>query len=269
MLSENSMSQKSHNKPEGNTKTSGSRNQLYNWIFVIPREECDASQLSQLLHSFPCKKFTYQLERSESGYEHWQGFFSLKTKEYFNTVKNMFPNTTHIEGAKNIFKADNYSKKIETRIEGPYNEKSVFLECLKFEQLYKWQKNILNICSEKPSGRTINWYWSEQGNLGKSSFCKYLVINHNAFFAGDGKKGDIYHAFKADTKIILFDVPRYYKDHFNYGTLEGLCNGLIFSGKYDSSMKIFNPVHIFVFCNFPPDTSSMSEDRWNIVNLDI
>jgi len=50
----------------------------------------------------------------------------------------------------------------------------------------------------------------------------------------------------------------------NYGAIEQVKNGLVFSGKYESSMLIFNPPHVVIFANDTPDESMYSNDRWHI-----
>ena len=100
-------SQKSQEKEGGNTRTPSSKNQLFLWMITLPAKEESASQLSQELHTF-CKKFVFQKEKGEqTGYEHWQIYISLKQKEYFGTVKNLFPSAAHIEPVKDGWKAAN------------------------------------------------------------------------------------------------------------------------------------------------------------------
>jgi len=182
-------SQLSQVKPGGNTKTPGPKYQMYCWFFTLPMEECSASQLSQQLKGF-CKKFTFSGEKAPTtGYLHWQGCFSLKTKEYFQTVKNMFPNSIHLEPTKNVFAANNYCKKLETHVEGPYDENSVFLKLI--EDLYPWQKKVRDLCLEEPDDRHVYWFWEPVGCKGKTQFCKYMAAKHGASILSNGAMKDI------------------------------------------------------------------------------
>ena len=68
-------------------------------------------------------------------------------------------------------------------------------------------------------------------------------------------------------KIVLLDIPRSAEGYINYGVLEQLKNGLLYSGKYEGGKCLFDDVHVVVFANFMPDRSQFSEDRWNIIEL--
>jgi len=258
------MSQKSQLEPEGNTKTLRPLYQLYRWFFTLRYEDITASQLSQDLKEIS-KSFLFSGEIGKDGYKHWQGCFSLKNKEYFNTIKNYFPNSIHLEPCMNWYKAKNYCKKEETHLEGPYDENYIFLETI--TNLYPWQEEIRNICLSKPDNRSIYWIWEDIGNTGKTSFCKYMAIKHNATVLGNGAFKDIAMCLPNNPEIVLFNLTRDLECRVNYSALEAIKDGLIFSSKYESKMKIFNPPHVFVFANFEPRVESMSLDRWKIIRI--
>lgn len=255
------MSNLSQAEPVGNTKTTG---QLYRWCFTLPYEECTASQLSQLLKGF-CKEFYYQAESGkETNYKHWQGCFSLILKERFSTVKNHFPCSIHIEGCKHWWKSVSYCNKSETRIEGPYDHTSKFINLP--TELLDWQKMAKNTLLEDKSDRTIHWFVDEKGAKGKTTFCKYMAIKHGAIVLNNAKTADLAYAID-NPEIVLFNLTRTNEGHINYGALESIKDGLIFSSKYESGMKIFNSPVVAVFANFEPDYESMSKDRWNVIKL--
>lgn len=258
------MSQKSQAEPGGNTKPPDS-NQLYRWIITMKKsEEETASQLSQELKVF-CKNFTFQLEKGEGGFVHWQIYISLKDKQRFSTVKNLFPAVAHIEPCRDGWKAEAYCRKNDTREEGPWTEKSTFLKTI--EKLYPWQKDVEKACKEEPDGRTINWYWEESGNVGKTAFCKYMAIKHKATILGNGAFKDIAHCIGDEPKIVMFNITRDLEERFNYSAVEAIKDGLIFSGKYESQTKIFNCPHVYIFSNFEPRLSAMSLDRWKVMKI--
>lgn len=247
--------------PKGNTNTFGNNNAVYRWFFTLKYEEMELCQLFQILDEIS-KEFYFSGELSKEGYKHWQGCFSLITKERFSTVKNHFPNTIHLEQCLNWFKSIKYCSKADTHIEGPYNKNSVFIETIK--DLWEWQETIKNECLVKPDNRTINWIYDKKGNQGKTEFCIYMDVKYNAHVMANGATRDLAHALPKDPKIVLLDFCRSNEEKINYGVIEGIKNGYIFSGKYDSKNKKFPKPHLYVFANFLPDRNKLSEDRWRV-----
>lgn len=259
------MSQPSQEKPAGNTKTAGPVYQQYCWFITLPAEETTASQLSQHLKGF-CKKFTFQKERGEGGFEHWQIEVSLRHKEYFQTFKNILGfNKAHIEATQDYFAAKNYCSKKESRIEGPYNEKSVFLNTI--EDLYPWQQDMTRRCLEEPDDRKIVWIYNPEGNAGKTQWAKYMAIKHNATVLNNGAFKDLAQAIPDDPKIVIFNIPRSVEEAVNYGAIECIKDGIIFSAKYESRTKIFNSPHVIILANFHPRVEEMTIDRWEIITI--
>lgn len=131
----------------------------------------------------------------------------------------------------------------------------------------KFQQDILNIIETEPNGRTINWICDPEGGKGKTRLCKYLYLNKNGFYASGGKNNDIFHSYNNE-ELIMIDIPRCNEDFINYGAIEKLKDGIIFSGKYNSGTKMrLNECHLFVFANCMPEMHKMSLDRWNIINI--
>ncbi len=131
----------------------------------------------------------------------------------------------------------------------------------------------MDIIKEPPDDRTIYWFWEEVGNVGKSAFCKYLHVHHEAT-TSSGKSKDMFHGItKYDEnmgyppEIILIDVPRSNLEFVNYTAIEAIKNGYFFSGKYESAEFCMNPPHIFIFANVKPKMHCMSLDRWHIEEI--
>lgn len=261
------MSQTSQEKPTGNTKIPSShqhQNQLFRWFFTLKAEEMGLDQLLEILRK-SCKEFTFSEEKSENGYHHWQGCFSLKNKEYFGTVKNLFIDTIHLEPCKKWFKAKNYCKKIETHVSGPYDENYKSIKVI--EKLYPWQRDIVTTCLEEPDDRSIYWYWEAEGNKGKSALCKYMAVKFNATILCNGSFRDLAFILPDEPTIVIFDFARTNEGSVNYTLLEKLKDGILVSTKYEGKMKIFNPPHVICFANWKPDTKAVSLDRWKITEL--
>lgn len=140
------------------------------------------------------------------------------------------------------------------------------------DQLYPWQLEAERIATGEPDGRTVHWLWESQGNMGKSQFCKYMVVKHNATVVKGGKLADIMNIIfntNMDTcNCIIFDIPRGTGGKVSYTSLECILDGLITNTKYETGCKVFNPPNVICLANFPPDDpDKLSKDRWNIVNL--
>lgn len=265
------LSQKSQAKPGGNTVNPWPKHQQYRWFLSVPVDETlniTASQLSQHLKSF-CKKFTFQMEKGdETGYLHWQIELSLINKEYLDTVKNLIgDDRAHVEKTKNYFAAKNYCSKDATKVEGPYNENSVFVKTPKLKQ--QWQLKLKEILlNEDPSYRQLFWIYDKEGGAGKSDFCLHMYDLHQANLFNNGKFADIAYALNDNPKIVLFDLPRTLEERVNYTAIETIKTGYIFSGKYESKGKRFDKPHVVIMANFEPDYKSLSKGRWIIWTLE-
>lgn len=135
----------------------------------------------------------------------------------------------------------------------------------------EWQKSILTILGTDPDNRTIHWYWESEGGVGKSTFCKHLMMKYNAKLVS-GKGPDIKYALseinkKEDIDIVLWDIPRVQGNNISYSAAEEIKNGAMFSTKFESGQCLFNPPHVIIFSNFPPEEDNLSKDRWKIFNI--
>lgn len=212
-----------------------------------------------------------------NGTPHLQGVFRFKNPRSFNSVKKMLKNN-HIEPCKNWNASLNYCSKdgkTFTNIEKRKTRKERLLEKYNSVNWYDWQKKIIDLVETIPDDRTINWYWEEEGNKGKSFLAKYLVLKYDAIIS-DGKKDNVFNQIKGwldshneteDPTLVILDCPRYNNEYINYGMLEQIKNGMIYSGKYEGGQCLFESPHIIIFSNYEPDVENMSLDRWNIVPI--
>lgn len=134
-----------------------------------------------------------------------------------------------------------------------------------------WQSDLeTEIEEEPPSDRAIRFYVDRDGNSGKSWMTKYLIGKYpeGAQVIRPGKELDMNYEVDESKWIFLFDVPRSKMETFQYSTLECLKDRLIFSGKYESRMKRLRKIPwVIVMCNEEPDTSKLSEDRYDIIYI--
>jgi len=127
-----------------------------------------------------------------------------------------------------------------------------------------WQSDLVTKLSEIPDSRSINWYYDLQGNKGKSYFCRnYTGTN---YYVTGGKSADIFYGYQYEP-VVFFDLARMKQDIVQYDVMEAFKNGQFYSTKYESKLVRFNVPHVVVFANFYPDTSKLSSDRWNIIEI--
>lgn len=116
---------------------------------------------------------------------------------------------------------------------------------------------------QSQNNRQIGWIVDYKGGLGKTELSKWLIVNKGAIRLTSGGTKDLAFCYNGQS-IVIFDLPRTMKETLNYQVIEGLKDGILFSGKYESEVKIFKPPHIYVFSNFYPNVEALSKDRWLI-----
>lgn len=244
----------------------------YNYCFTYNNPEIDPNNLIEILKPI-CKKFIFQLEKGLNETPHYQGFISLIKKARITELKKIIHERIHFEESKgNEEQNVSYCSKTETRIEGPWTFNIYIKKPIKIiETLYPWQQFVIDIIEKEPDDRTVHWFWEDKGNVGKSKLAKYLVVKHQALFIDEGKKSDLMNlAFNTNwdnTNILVIDIPRDNHNGTSYKSIEAIKNGMICNTKYETGVKVFNSPHIIVFCNYPPDTTKLSADRWKIYNI--
>lgn len=137
---------------------------------------------------------------------------------------------------------------------------------LSVEPNHPWQQNVLEYVSSPPHGRDILWYYDAVGNKGKTYMSKHLVDAYGAFYCNGGKGADLVYAYSGQP-VIIFDYVRDASEYVNYGVIEQIKNGILFSSKYESGMKRFNTPHIIVMANFLPLSTKWSRDRYNVFKI--
>lgn len=140
------------------------------------------------------------------------------------------------------------------------------IKMMKKIKLRDWQAKAVKSLLAQDS-RKIIWVNDPKGNNGKTFLSKYLIAMHNGFYVMNGKNADIAHSYNYEP-IVIFDYSRSQEEHINYGIIEQLKNGIIFSPKYNSHTKLTDNTKIICFANFAPDLEKLSQDRWELVNLE-
>lgn len=259
-----------HNPPE---EKKNQINQLLHWVFTWNNYQKEDIETLETLFRHLSHKYCFQEETGETGTPHLQGVVSLKKKMRWTEFG--LPREIHWEKCKSLTKAYLYCCKEKSRTGKIYNFNYKVrrpLKLLEESKFFEWQRRIIEIVKQEPDDRKVYWFWSTKGNIGKSTFAKYCVAKLNALFFEEGKKADImkliFDADMDDKNLVIIDVPRANGNKVSYKSIESIKNGMIYSSKYEGGYKLFNPPHLFVFANEPPQRELLSEDRWMISNID-
>nr|WAE42976.1 MAG: replication associated protein [Cressdnaviricota sp.] len=259
----------------GNTEHSSRPKQLVRHCFTwFDYKKEDIGELETRFKSI-CTKYIFQEEISPTTQKaHLQGAIWLKKKMRFTEFK--LCKEIHWEFMRNELASWDYCQK----------EKSKMIDgiCCRWEwkdsitvisEFKPWQALILSIIKQPVNKRTVHWFWEPIGGVGKSDLCKYLVVKEDACFISSGKKGDIAYSLAKRLEsgkmidLVICDLPRESCGHLSYGCFEDIKNGLVFSSKYESDVLVFNSPHLIILANWEPDFEQMSEDRWNIVKIEV
>lgn len=203
---------------------------------------------------------------------HLQVYLYNKNAISFDSIKKIVPRA-HIEKAKGKI-SDNlkYCSKDNDYITNIPMEVQL-KDPLEGKTLYSWQENLITILNGEINDRVIYWYWEPTGNIGKTSFVKSWCINNPNSIMLSGKANDIKAGVsshiqgKKDLKVAFFHYTRSNEEFVSYEALEAIKDGIFYSGKYESSMCIYNTPHVVVFANFEPNMYKLSKDRWIIVEI--
>jgi len=247
----------------------------------------DNNQLKDALMKI-AKNFAFQRERSESGYEHYQIRIRLEKLSRFSAMVKLFDmndagylKKAHwTPTATKSSKTFNYVLKCQTRVAGPWTEQNLLSdEDLKIETVrdnpYNWQKSILEEIKKEANDRNVNVICNEEGNIGKSTFCRFLGIRKLACVVppyNDSSKIMGWIATRKDhPRCYVFDLPRGISAKAEkeiYSTIECLKNGRITDWRYAGTDIWIKIPHIWVFKNGKPRASSLSKDRWKLWHID-
>lgn len=131
-------------------------------------------------------------------------------------------------------------------------------------RLRYWQERLVMELPQH-NDTTVWWYWEEVGNVGKTWMSKWLTVMKDAMRFENGKSADIKHGYNGQN-LVVFDLTRSAQDHINYEVIESIKNGIMYSTKYESKMKCYDPPKVIVFANAEPD--KINFDRWVVTQID-
>lgn len=219
---------------------------------------------------------------SPKGTPHLQGYYETAEKSRWSELK--LPFKPHFEKAKGTRMQNmKYCSKVRTAVHGGGRTAHFSLnfrpprplKLLTEDMLRAWQKGVIDIVNQEPDDRSLFWIWSANGNVGKTTFCKYLTATYGAVPLA-GKGADVRNGVvtylndkKTTPELIVVPIPRSFSaEYVSYEAMENCKDMYFYSGKYEGGAVCGNCPHVFVFANFAPDTSKMSEDRWKVWQID-
>lgn len=135
--------------------------------------------------------------------------------------------------------------------------------------LNDWQKWMDGTLDNDPDDREIMFVVDEEGGKGKTWFAKRYCRRHkDAQMIEPGKKADMAYALDEGIRVLFLNLTRQQCEHLQYSFLEAVKDGMVFSPKYESRMKYMQQkVHVVVMMNQQPDMTMLSQDRYNIWNI--
>lgn len=267
------MAQSSKGEGNGNTGlTKRKRAFLFTYNNYL---EPEVERLHRIF-SEACVEHVLQEEIGTNGTKHIQGYVYFQNARTIRKLPDLVDtNKIHWEHVRSIRHARQYCMKKETRAGeiASNNVKEEVRDPLEGLELHDWQRDILALLTKEPDRRTINWFIDKEGAKGKTSLAIHICLNNPFALYLSGKANDCKFAIashlkkKVKLEVVIFDFVRTSEKYISYEAIESIKNGIFFSGKYESSMCVFNIPHVIALSNFDPDLDALSLDRWNITQL--
>ena len=206
---------------------------------------------------------------------HLQGFLIFHKK---SRPKGLFKNKTyHFEKMRGNLKQnlDYCSKegyKFYTNMDIPDP-----IKYLRVEDMYTYQRHILNICKLKNfiDDRHIYWFIGEKG-IGKTKLLKVLCGKHKAYILPSTKRHALSQVQKTHEKAKAYvfnlsaDKSEYQTNEF-FDILETIKDGVFSTGfgTDNNEMCITNDKIVLVMANRPPDFDKTEIDKKRFIIFDI
>lgn len=241
-------------------------------------EEVTHRSLIDAMYPNLVKKYSFQLERSDSGYEHFQGRVSLCKKrrlgEAIKLFKDVLPKL-HLTITSNNAKDDVfYVIKSDTQIDGPWHDTDAKPQYIprqirEIDSLYPWQNTVIEL-SKVWDTRSIHVIVDTRGNNGKSILSTYMGVyglGRTLPFCNDYKDIMRMVCDLPTSNAYIIDMPRAISKErlFQmYSGIETVKSGYAFDDRYHFKDKYFDCPQIFIFTNQEPDEDLLSKDRWKI-----
>jgi len=252
------------------------------WDFRCNKDNFETTELIDWCKE-NCKKWVFQIERGDTGYEHYQGRINLMKKRQKHIILELVDNKfNYLEPtSKANFKDEFfYAMKKDTRIDGPFsseiNENEVYIpRQYRNLELYEWQLKVL-ASKDIFDCRKINLIYDKVGNNGKSTVAALGELLHNGIDMPPLNDFNDLIALVCcicidrnlrQPGLMFFDMPRALNKERLYGfytAIEQIKKGKVYDIRYKYRYWWFDSPTIWVFSNHLPDETLLSNDRWTI-----
>lgn len=241
-----------------------------NWSFTL--NNYTEKEMEQMEHFSNCL-MVFGKETGEQDTPHLQGYLELKNPRTLSGLKKALGiNRIHLEPSyKNRYANVKYCTKQDAIVRNDFGETYIGKDLPKLEDLYEWQLYILDLIEKEPDDRHIYWFYEPHGRGGKTKFGKYLCFHHpQVCLLTCTKSADILTVVDPKFKTYVLDFPRSLGPDFcPYNGIEQLKNGFVSDSKLKKQARLlmFNPPHVIIFSNEPPNRTKLSADRWQVYNI--
>lgn len=231
------------------------------------------------------KHWVFQLEKSDTGYLHWQGRGRLiKRRTLPSIISVLGPSLqgVHLSASSTNSLGDtsfSYVMKTDTQVSGPWKDDDEepakltrqLQDFMKYK-LYPWQE-VMEESIKEVDDRFIKVVIDTIGNVGKSIFVEYLEYKGLAYeIPPINCIEDIMQIAMCikPQKCYIIDMPRGLKKEKlagMYAGIEALKNGVMYDKRYAFKKRRIDRPQVLVFTNVKPDVSLLSIDRWKFYNI--
>lgn len=237
------------------------------------------------------KHWVFQREISATGYDHYQGYISLKERRTVQSAKAVISENDilpmHFEPVcdKSVKggEAKFYACKEDTRKDGPWSDQDpVVFVPYQFQgilaKLKPFQRHIWE-SSDIRDARKIDVVVDRHGNAGKSTIAALMDIYGRGLDLPPINDSDKLIASVCDIllskgcrepKVLFFDLTRSQNQDQLFGlytAIEQCKKGKVFDLRYNYKEWWFHSPRIWVFCNAAPKREYLSEDRWRACTI--
>lgn len=259
--------------------------QVVGYDLTLPVNEEWHDEVAVFAYIAPwASKYSFQKEKGDSGYIHWQIRLRLIKKRTKASLLQMgFGKGGHLSitsKAVHTGKSFNYVLKADSRIDGPWTEAEYKEAATMTRQLghylkqtaRPWQRFAEKLVTQLDD-RYITLIYDTVGNSGKSIFCEHMEYKRLATEIPPFRSmEDIMQCVMSMpvAACYLVDMPRGMKKsklgEF-YAGLEVLKNGAAYDKRYSFHKKRFDRPQILVFSNALPVFDLLTPDRWKIYEM--